>query len=80
MENMGHAVSMIAATRAVALWPDAKNSLPWSVTSRPILGDAPTVDLVVGYNKSNTSPSLTQFLSRIKNLAARSPALPTNPL
>jgi LysR family transcriptional regulator, hca operon transcriptional activator len=71
---------MIAATRAVALLPAyAKNFLPWSVTSRPILGDAPTVDLVVGYNKSNTSPILTLFLSRIDDLAARSLARPVNP-
>jgi LysR family transcriptional regulator, hca operon transcriptional activator len=81
MENMGHAVSMIAATRAVALLPAyAKSFLPWSLTSRPILGDAPTVDLVVGYDKSNTSPILTLFLTRINDLAARGWARPVNPI
>jgi LysR family hca operon transcriptional activator len=69
---MGHAVSMIAATRAVALLPTyAKNFLPWSVTRRPIRGNAPTVDLVVGYNKANTSPILKLFLSRVDDLVAR---------
>jgi LysR family transcriptional regulator, hca operon transcriptional activator len=30
--------------------------LPWSVISRPLKGEAPTIDLVVGYHKANTSP------------------------
>ena len=67
-----HAVSMIASTRAVALLPVyANNLLPWSVTSRPIRGDAPTIDLVIGYNKANTSPILKLFLSRVDDLTAR---------
>lgn len=72
VDNLAHAVSMIASTRAVALLPVyAKNFLPWSVTSRPIRGDAPTVDLVIGWNKANTSPTLKLFLSRVDDLAAR---------
>jgi LysR family hca operon transcriptional activator len=72
VDNLAHAVSMIASTRAVALLPAyAKNFLPWSVTSRPIRGDAPTIDLVVGYNKANTSPILKLFLSRVDDWVAR---------
>jgi len=72
VDNLAHAVSMIASTRAVALLPAyAKNFLPWSVTSRPIRGDVPTIDLVVGYNKANTSAILKLFLSRIEDLIAR---------
>jgi LysR family hca operon transcriptional activator len=72
VDNLAHAVSMIASTRAVALLPAyAKNFLPWSVTSRPIRGDAPTIDLVVGYNKANRSPILKLFLSRIDDLSAQ---------
>jgi LysR family hca operon transcriptional activator len=72
VDNLAHAVSMIASTRAVALLPAyAKNFLPWSVTSRPIRADAPTIDLVVGYNKANTSPILKLFLSRVDDLIAR---------
>jgi LysR family hca operon transcriptional activator len=41
------------------------------VTSRPIRGDAPTIDLVVGYNKANRSPILKLFLSRVDDLSAR---------
>jgi len=49
----------------------AKNFLPVTLTSRPIQGDAPTVDLVVGYNKASTSPILKLFLTRVDKLIAR---------
>jgi LysR family hca operon transcriptional activator len=69
VDNITHAVSMIASTGAVALLPAYPNNLlPWSVTSRPIRGDAPTIDLVVGYNKANRSPILKLFLSKIDDL------------
>jgi LysR family transcriptional regulator, hca operon transcriptional activator len=44
------------------------------VTSRPLEGEAPTIDLVLGYNKANTSPILKLFLSRIDDLTAQYPA------
>jgi hypothetical protein len=63
---------MIASTGAVALLPAYPNNLlPWSVTSRPLKGEPPTVDLVVGYHKANTSPILRTFLSRMDDLTAR---------
>ena len=72
VDNITHAVSMIASTGAVALLPAYPNNLlPWSVTSRPIRGDAPTIDLVVGYNKANRSPILKLFLSRVDDLSAQ---------
>jgi LysR family hca operon transcriptional activator len=72
VDNITHAVSMIASTGAVALLPLYPNNLlPWSVTSRPIRGDAPTIDLVVGYNKANRSPILKLFLSRVDDLSAQ---------
>ena len=48
-----------------------KNLLPWSVVSRPLKGEAPTFDLVIGYHKANTSPILRTFLSRIDDLTAQ---------
>src|SRR6202035_2072243 len=46
-------ISLIVSTRGVGLLPAyAQNFLPASVTSRPLKGDAPTVDLVLGYRKS----------------------------
>lgn len=71
VHNLAHAFSMIASTRAVTLLPAyAKSYLPSSVVSRPILGDAPTVDLVVGYNKASTSPVLKMFLARVDQLVS----------
>jgi len=43
------------------------------VTSRPLDGEAPTIDLVIGYNKTNTSPILRLFLSRVDRLKKRAP-------
>jgi LysR family hca operon transcriptional activator len=45
--------------------------LPWSVVSRPLKGEVPTIDLVIGYHKANASPILKTFLSRIEDLTAR---------
>ncbi len=65
-------VSLVASTRGVGLLPAyAQNFLTSSVTSRPLKGDTPTVDLVLGYRKSNQSPILKLLLSRIDELVAR---------
>jgi LysR family hca operon transcriptional activator len=69
IDNLGMAMSLVASTRGVALLPAyAKSFLPWPVTSLPLVGDAPIIDLVVGYNKANTSPILKFFLSRLDEL------------
>jgi len=65
-------MSLVASTRGVALLPAyARNFLPWSVISRPVKGDPPTIDLVIGHNKANGSPTLKLFLSRADELVAR---------
>jgi len=65
-------VSLIASTGGVGLLPAyAQNFLTSSVTSRPLTGDTPTVDLVLGYRKSNQSPILKLLLSRLDELVAR---------
>ena len=65
-------MSLIASTRGVGLLPAyAQNFLPSSITSRPLKGVAPTVDLVLGYRKSNQSPILKLLLSRLDELVAR---------
>lgn len=71
VDNIAMAMSLIASTRGVALLPAyVRNFMPWSVTSRPLAGDPPTIDLVVGYHRANDSPTLKLFLSRIGDLAA----------
>jgi LysR family hca operon transcriptional activator len=65
-------MSLIASTGGVGLLPAyAKNFLPSSVTSRPLRGDTPTIELVLGYKKSNKSPVLKLLLSRLEELVAR---------
>ena len=71
-DNLSMAISLVASTRGVALLPIyAKNFLPWSVVSRPLEGEVPTIDLVVGHHRANTSALLKLFLSRIDDLIAR---------
>jgi LysR family hca operon transcriptional activator len=71
VDNMAMAMSLVASTRGLALMPAyAKNLLPWAVVSRPLEGEAPTIDLAVGYNEANTSPILKLFLSRLEELRA----------
>jgi hypothetical protein len=49
--------------RGVTLLPAyARNFLPLSVSSRPLEGETPTIDLVIGYQKANRSPILALFL------------------
>ena len=69
VDNMAMAMSLVASTRGLALMPAyAKNLLPSSVVSRPLEGEAPTIEVAVGYSKSNTSPILKLFLSRLDEL------------
>src|SRR6202008_4600606 len=69
VDNMAMAMSLVASTRGVALMPAyAKNLLPWSVVSRPLEGEAPTIEVAVGYSNSNASPILKLFLSRLDEL------------
>ena len=66
------AISLVVSTRGIALLPlYTQNFLPPSVASRPIKGEAPTIDLVLGYHKENSSPLLKLFLSRVDDLIAR---------
>jgi LysR family hca operon transcriptional activator len=69
VDNMAMAMSLVVSTRGLALMPAyARNLLPASVVSRPLEGEAPTIDVAVGYSTSNTSPILKLFLSRLDEL------------
>jgi LysR family hca operon transcriptional activator len=71
-DHLAMGMSLIASTRGVGLLPAyAQNFLPSSVTSRPLKGEAPTIDLVLGHNKANQSPILKLLLSRLDELVAR---------
>jgi LysR family hca operon transcriptional activator len=72
VDNMAMAISLVASTGGLALMPSyAKGLLPRSVVSRPLEGKAPTIDVAVGYNRTNTSPILKLFLSRLDELTGR---------
>jgi LysR family transcriptional regulator, hca operon transcriptional activator len=69
VEYLSMAMSLVASTRGVALLPDfARNFLTRSVVSRPLAGEAPSIDLVLGYHKANNAPLLKTFLSRVDDL------------
>jgi LysR family hca operon transcriptional activator len=72
VDNLGGVMSLIASTGGVALLPAyARTFLPSSVTTRPLRGLTPKIDLSVGYRKGNTSPIKNLFVSRLSDLAAR---------
>jgi LysR family transcriptional regulator, hca operon transcriptional activator len=71
-DHLSMGMSLIASTGGVGLLPAyAQNFLPSSVTSRPLKGDTPTIELVLGYKKSNKSSILKLLLSRLDELVAR---------
>jgi LysR family hca operon transcriptional activator len=71
-DNPAMVMSLVASMRGMTLIPAyVENLMPWSVVSRPLAGDVPTIDLAVGYKKTNNSPVLKLFLSRLDELIAR---------
>jgi LysR family transcriptional regulator, hca operon transcriptional activator len=72
VDNFAMAMSLVTSRRGTALLPASiKGYLPWSITGRPLAGEQPTVDLVIGYRKANTSPILKKFLAGIDDLSTR---------
>jgi LysR family transcriptional regulator, hca operon transcriptional activator len=69
VDNLGGIMSLIVSTGGIALLPRyAKTFLPDAVTTPPLEGTGPKIDLSVGYRKANPSPILKQFLSRVSEL------------
>ncbi len=66
------AISLIASTRGVGIAPAyIERLLPAMLVTRPLEGDVPTIDLVVGYLNTSHSPFLKVFLSNLETLIAR---------
>lgn len=71
-DNFAMAISLVQANDGVSLLPASiKPYLPPTMVSRPMLGDEPTIDLMLGFRVGNGSPVLGRFLARIDELAAR---------
>ncbi|WP_260438585.1 LysR substrate-binding domain-containing protein [Burkholderia contaminans] len=80
VDNPAMVMSLVASTRGLTLIPYyVENLLPWSVVSRLLAGDAPTIDLVVGHSRSNASPILKFFLSRLSELVPAAGKQATQP-
>jgi LysR family transcriptional regulator, hca operon transcriptional activator len=69
IDNFAMGISLVASTRGFALLPVyAANFLPWSVVSRPLTGETPTIELLLGYHRANASPVLRAVLRRLDHL------------
>ena len=72
VDNIAMAISLVASTRGLSLMPAyAKNMLPWSVVSRPLKGEPPTIELALAYSNSNDSPILKLLLTKLDDLKAQ---------
>jgi len=71
-ENLSSVMSLVASTGGITLLPlYVQLMLSPAVVVRPLQGEAPTIDLVMGYSRSNTQPLLKRFVSRADELVAR---------
>jgi DNA-binding transcriptional LysR family regulator len=71
-ETLSGGMSLVASTGGFTLLPlYVRNALIPSVVARPLRGEVPTIGLMMGYNKSNTSPLLKRFLLRADVLVKR---------
>jgi LysR family hca operon transcriptional activator len=70
-ENLSSVLSLVTSTGGVTLMPlYVQMMMSPAVVIRPLRGEVPTIDLMIGYSRSNTSPLLKRFLSRVDELAA----------
>jgi LysR family hca operon transcriptional activator len=70
-ENLSSVLSLVTSTGGVTLMPlYVQMMMSPAVVIRPLQGEVPTIDLMIGYSRSNTSPLLKRFLSRVDELVA----------
>jgi LysR family hca operon transcriptional activator len=70
-DNITSTMSLVASTGGVTVLPIyARHVLSPGVVLRPLKGQPPTIDLVMGYSRSNSSPLLKRFLARTDELVA----------
>ncbi len=71
-ETLSGGMSLVASTGGFTLLPlYVRNALIPSVVARPLRGEVPTIGLMMGYSKSNSSPLLKRFLLRADELVNR---------
>jgi LysR family transcriptional regulator, hca operon transcriptional activator len=68
-DNITSTESLVASTGGVTVLPIyVQHLLSPAVVLRPLTGTPPTIDLVMGYSRSNTSPLLKRLLARSDEL------------
>jgi LysR family hca operon transcriptional activator len=73
VHNVVHAISMITSTRGVMMLPAyTRRYLPETITTRPVKGEVPTLDLVIAHHKANKSPILKVLLAGAAKLVGTS--------
>ncbi|MFB4394229.1 MULTISPECIES: LysR substrate-binding domain-containing protein [unclassified Pseudomonas] len=74
LDDYGTGISLIRSTGGVAILPAyVEPLLPWTIVSRRLKGDQPTVDLAAGYRSDNPSPILKAFLQNIDQVKMAGP-------
>lgn len=69
-ENLAMAMSLVVSTDGVTLLPRyARRLLPPELVWRSLVGEAPTIELALGYARSNTSATTKRFVAELSNLA-----------
>ena len=77
IDNFAMAISLVTSTNGVALLPASiKGVLPPSVVSRPLSGEQPTIDLMIGYRPDNDSPILAMFLTKLDTIVTKPTSTP----
>jgi len=72
IDNFAMAISLVSTSRGLAMLPASIESfLPPSLTSRPLRGEPPTVDLVMGYRQDGGTALLAKFLLKFDELTAQ---------
>jgi LysR family transcriptional regulator, hca operon transcriptional activator len=75
VHNVVHAISMITSTGAIMMLPAyTKRYLPESITTRPVLGEIPSLELILAYHKANNSRVLKLLISKVSELAMTQPS------
>jgi LysR family hca operon transcriptional activator len=66
IDSFAMGISLAASIRGFAILPAyTSNYPPWSVVSRPLVGTAPTIDLMLIHHRANSSPVVTDLLGRL---------------
>jgi LysR family hca operon transcriptional activator len=71
LDGFATGISLVASTGGVTLLPAyVEPLLPQSLVSRPLIGNAPVIEVAAGYRPDNPSPILKFFLENIDTLTA----------